>query len=175
MKKYFLDKKGFTLMEIMVVIVIMGILAVAAMGSFIPSQRKSRDMKRKGDLAGISKALELFYNDNGSYPLGNNGLIAACNNALEDCDWGTGRMENADELYMATIPKDPKRNFEYYYLSDGTHFQLYAKLENMEDAAILVDDNPTYYSDTDCGDDECNYGISSTNTAPEIGHDRTDY
>jgi len=71
-------KKGFTLIEIMVVITILGVLIAMVSGSFMASQKKSRDLRRKSDLAQISKALEFYSNDNGRYPAASGGLIEGC-------------------------------------------------------------------------------------------------
>ncbi len=54
------QKWGFTLMEVMIAIAIIGILTSAALGSFISSQIKGRDARRKADLQQLARALELM-------------------------------------------------------------------------------------------------------------------
>jgi len=59
---------GFTLMELLIVIAILGLLATIGLGSFRTSQMKGRDAQRKSDLSQIQKALEMYYNDYSGYP-----------------------------------------------------------------------------------------------------------
>ncbi|MBI4363471.1 MAG: type II secretion system protein [Candidatus Doudnabacteria bacterium] len=61
-------EKGFTLIELLVVIAIIGILAAVVLVSLNSARAKSRDAKRLADVRQVQTALELFYNDNGSYP-----------------------------------------------------------------------------------------------------------
>ena len=138
-------KKGFTLIELLVVIAILGLLAAVGLGSFRTSQLKSRDSKRKSDLSQIQKALEMYYNDHGQYP--DVGDYPAGGSAFEDAN---------NTLYMKEIPTDVKYG-DYSYETDGTYYKIYARLENERDPSIGS------YPGTTCGDDECNYGVSSSN------------
>jgi general secretion pathway protein G len=170
-------KKGFTLIEIMVVIVILGILIAMVSGSFVASQKKSRDLKRKSDVVQIGKALEVYYVDRGSYPLADAGSIVGCGidpQVPTVCTWGVSEWSNTTTtpvtIYMAKIPSDPKGN-TYYYDSDGTYYQIYAKLENTDDKDINKNGTAVQtYIGTDCGGGECQYGTSSTNATPEKNH-----
>jgi len=62
-------KRGFTLVEILVVIAIIGILASIVLASLSTARAKGRDAKRVSDLKEVQLALELYYDSNGSYPL----------------------------------------------------------------------------------------------------------
>src|SRR3990167_6962536 len=68
-------KQGFTLIELLVVISIIAILVAAATASWTNAQQKSRDGKRKSDLKSIQQSLELYLQDNGTYPGGPSGEI----------------------------------------------------------------------------------------------------
>jgi type II secretion system protein G len=159
--------KGFTLVELLVVIAILGVLVTIGLASFTSAQAKSRDAKRKADLKQIASALELFYNDVGSYPDSLNGQILGCpSSGPTMCTWGTGQLTDGKTIYFKVLPQDPSKGYNYYYLSVAVGsakqgFQLYAHLENSEDPQIIS----TVYS---CGSgaDSCNFAVTSPNTAP---------
>lgn len=142
--------KGFTLVELLIVITILGILAVAGLGTYISSLGKSQDARRKSDLSTISKGLESYYNDKGVFP----GSI----DSSDLCD-----PAFPANCYLKTTPKDPN-NTDYCYVLgniNGTaqSFQLYAKLERADDP----NSGGPY---TACGVSTWTYGVSSTNTTP---------
>jgi prepilin-type N-terminal cleavage/methylation domain-containing protein len=60
--------QGFTLIELMVTVAIIGILMAAGIVTFSNAQKAARDAKRKADMDAIGKALEQYYQDNGQYP-----------------------------------------------------------------------------------------------------------
>lgn len=156
---------GFTLIELLIVMAIIGILVSLSVGSFIGSQLKSRDGKRKSDLKQIGVALETYYNDTSQYPLSSgSGQIEGCG-AATACSWGAPFIDDKGTTYMVTLPADPKNNQNYWYVSDGTYYQLYTRLENGNDFSIPKDgsNNPQEFSGLNCGTGNCNYGISSSN------------
>lgn len=170
MKKASLRRQGFTLIELMIVMVIMGILAAIGVTAFMSSQTKARDSQRKGNLKAIAGALELYYNDKGSYPIGDaSGYILACysGGATAPCDRSDTAhttVSDGTTIYMANIPPDPTSSQHYYYVStNGKQFQLYAHLQNNQDPQIIT----PAAAGTSCGTNiDCNYGISSSNINP---------
>jgi len=72
--------RGFTLVELMIVIVILGILVVSFVPKLIGAQGRARDLARINDLTTISNALEMYYDDYGNYP-GTNGTKECLNPA----------------------------------------------------------------------------------------------
>jgi type II secretion system protein G len=166
-------RQGFTLMELIVAMALLGILSVMVLGSYTATQRKKNDIKRKSDLSQMGKALELYYQDFERYPSATGNQMNACGaTGSSTCTWGTSRMENQSTgvIYMAKLPKDPLGGQTYYYMSDatGTYYKIYAKLEN-------TDDQDAYagaYADPlspDCSTSAttvgCNFGVSSTNVS----------
>jgi prepilin-type N-terminal cleavage/methylation domain-containing protein len=165
---------GFTLLELLVVMIILALLAGIGLMSFGTVQQKSRDSARKQDLASISKALELYHNDYGSYPLSSSidGQIEGCGmDALEACVWGEIWSNSSDDtLYMNMLPKDPLTNWKYYYRQENNGYYLFARLENEEDPSMaLSGGNPAFYANTNCNgeSDSCNYVIKSSNLSEE--------
>ena len=78
-------------MEMIIVVGIMLILTGIGFSNYIFSIAKSRDARRKSDLSTISRAIQAFANDFGSYPLVASGQMVACdynNTVLIACDWG---------------------------------------------------------------------------------------
>ncbi len=85
-------RKGFTLIELLVVIAIIGILSTLAIVALGSARQKARDSKRVADLSQVSKALELYYNDNNDYP-----TIITPGQPLA----------SGSNVYMAAVPSNP--------------------------------------------------------------------
>ncbi len=148
---------GFTLIELMVVMVILGLLATVGLASFRTSQIKSRDAKRKSDLGQIQRALELYYNDYNTYPDSVGGKISV-GGAL---NWGDEFKDAKETVYMKELSKDPTKNPDYCYASSASpvSYKLYAKLENSQD--------PRIGGPYTCGGvSSYNYGVASANETP---------
>ena len=162
------NQRAFTLLELLIVMVILALLAGLGLMSFGTIQMKSRDSRRKQDLANISKALETYYNDYGEYPASVGGLIAGCDqDGAEKCGWGGPWIDDKGTLYMSALPQDPARNQNYfYYLLNDNSYYLFARLENELDGDAAKNANkPSYYTGYFCdgGSLGCNYLVTSTN------------
>ncbi len=69
------EEKGFTLVELMVVIVIIGLLATVVLINVLPSQDKAMQTKARADIATLEQAMEMYRLDNFSYPTDLNALV----------------------------------------------------------------------------------------------------
>lgn len=161
--------KGFTLIEILVVVAIIGVLAAIGLGSFASTQAKARDSKRKSDLSAISRAVEMYYNDFGRYPTSDaSGNIVGCGSTgTTACSWGGSFT--ATTTYMQDMPSDPNGNYFYVAGGGGANYQIYARLENLEDSSVVQSGGVAgKYTNTSCrsgGKTGCNYGIASSNSS----------
>ena len=159
-----LNNFGFTLVELLVVISILGVLATIALASFRSSQARGRDAERKSDLKQIVSSLELYYSDYGKYPSSLGGKILGCPSTSQtSCTWGLGSFTDGKTVYFRVLPKDPTASYTYFYriVDSGTSqkFQIFAYIENTQDLSRIT----TGYS---CGTVLCNFAITSSNTTP---------
>lgn len=128
------SKSGFTLLELMIIIIILGVLAALVSGNFITSLKKGRDARRKTDLNQVQKALEMFYEDKKMYP-DPDGFSGSTSKFCE-----TSACAASEKVYMFRIPIDPSSG-TYTFTIDASRqsYRLYACLENTEQILPYVD------------------------------------
>jgi general secretion pathway protein G len=110
------DDKGFTLIELMVVIVILGILAGLIVPRIMSRPDEARQAKARIQIESLETTLKLYKLDNGNYPTTEQGLQAL----VEPPDVGepAKRWREGGYLEKGKVPKDPWNN-DYIYLSPG--------------------------------------------------------
>jgi len=108
---------GFTLIEVMVVVVILGILAALVVPRIMDNPDKARLVKVKQDIRAIESALNLYKLDNYVYPNTDQGLEALITKPLGEPE---PRQWKAGGYLSGGLPKDPW-GFSYNYLSPGVH------------------------------------------------------
>ena len=114
-----LKQRGFTLIEIMVVVVILGILAAAVVPKIMSRPEQARIQKAKHDVTALESALNIYKLDNYQYPSTDQGL-----EALVTKPSGSPQPRNyKNGGYIKKLNKDPWGK-EYIYLSPGTHSEL---------------------------------------------------
>jgi general secretion pathway protein G len=112
-----MKQKGFSLIEIMVVVVILGILASFVVPKFMSRPDEARVLKAKQDVLAIQNALELYKLDNNVYPSTDQGLMALVEKPTSN------PPANNWKQYLQSLPKDPwGRN--YLYLNPGQHREI---------------------------------------------------
>lgn len=137
-------RKAFTLVELLIAIAIIGLLGTISLAAFKSYGVKTRNTARKTNLTEVSKALELYYSANGSYP--DTGGIANWRGNSHSYfgsypDSGPSAwIPGLSPTYMVTLPHDPntdKANSSslksecldpgwsgYFYTSNGTDYKL---------------------------------------------------
>lgn len=113
-------QRGFTMIELMVVIVILGILAAAVVPQLVGRDDKARVTVATSDVRNISNALSMYKLDNTNFPSTEEGIEALVNEPENARNWAPGG-------YLPKLPKDPWGN-EYIYISPGINgpYDLYS-------------------------------------------------
>lgn len=119
MNRRFRGQDGFTLIEIMVVILIIGLLALMVVPRLRGVADRAKRTKAQADIQELKQALDRYYLDNGSYPTTDQGLQALVTPPT------AGRVPSNYEQggYIEKLPSDPWGN-QYFYQSDGSTYAL---------------------------------------------------
>jgi len=96
---------GFTLIELLVVIAIIGILSATVLVSLNSARGKANDAKIRADMRQLSLALNLYYDEHGSYPPG-----------VDTTPISTSLKPLVDDGYLGSIPTSPNQYPYRYYL-----------------------------------------------------------
>lgn len=135
------NKKGFTLVELIISIAIIGILMALASVSFGNAQKKARDSRRRQDMESVQKAAEQYYLVSGNYTYSTSvvGITVAV---------GQNWTVNGQEI-LKSFPSDPKAGIGYTGSIASTGYCICAKLEenigNSSNNACNFSGNGTYY------------------------------
>ncbi|WP_372750206.1 type II secretion system major pseudopilin GspG, partial [Litorivivens sp.] len=114
---------GFTLLEIMVVIVILGLLVSIVAPNVLQNQDRAMVEKAKADIAMLEQALDMYKLDNHTYPTTDQGLDSLVNKPTSSPEPRNYRSDG----YIKRLPQDPWGN-QYQYLQPGEHgpYDLYS-------------------------------------------------
>ena len=116
--KHIKKQSGFTLIEIMVVVVIIGILASVVVPRIMDNPDKARTAKAKNDIRALESAMDLYRLDNFTYPSTDEGLDALITSpASSPANWKQGG-------YIKKLNNDPWGN-DYLYDNDGGNIVVY--------------------------------------------------
>ncbi len=124
------SRKGFTLIEVLIVVAIIGILTAILVVNYNEARKNSRDKVRKSDLKSLQLALELYKAQNGQYPAAGCGAPAWAGPGPHSASWGTSCDEYIVGLvpeYLPALPRDPNQentdNVGYIYMSNGSSYK----------------------------------------------------
>lgn len=116
--------RGFTLVELLVVIAIIGVLATLVLIQLGTARARARDAKRIADISQYRTAIELYFDDNGAYPIN-----------IED------QIILGPYFSSTNLPKDPSTGLRYGYAYNVNppRYHIYAELERRNIQAFSAD------------------------------------
>jgi prepilin-type N-terminal cleavage/methylation domain-containing protein len=153
--KTWAKQTGFTIVELLIVIVVIGILAAITVVAYNNVQSKSRDSSRIAKVKSMEKAIELYKTDNGTYPpiQDANGAESGCGSQTEN--WGhCDRNKTISDMLAPYMKIDPtslsnatQGNYYYYYTSQSSdNYQTYGLMVYLEGNAGQTDGG--YYANS---------------------------
>lgn len=117
-------KKGFTIIELLVVITIIGVLSSLAMAQLSYAQRKSRDARRMSDVGQITKALNLYQIDNNIFPIHTSAITITGDDAFSSALEASGAISE-----VPADPHHPGSTYIYQSNSSGSDYDITFCLE----------------------------------------------
>lgn len=112
------NQKGFSFIELMVVVIILGILAGMIVPRYMGRTDEAKAVKAKVDIAAIETSLKMYRLDNGTYPSTEQGLMALIEKPTTEP--AAGNWSENGYLDKKRLPKDPWGR-DYIYISPGVH------------------------------------------------------
>lgn len=132
-------RRGFTLIEILIVVAIISILSSVVLIGLGPTQSSGRDARRLSDLRQTMNGLELYYNKCGYYP--GTSVASPCGNFAQINSDGWNAITTSltgSGIGISTLPKDPVSGHTYFYGSNaaGSSYIVAATLENVNNTVF---------------------------------------
>lgn len=133
---------GFTLVELLIVIVVIAILAAISVVAYGGIQQRARDSRRDHDMKVLTQALEMFYIDNGHYPIITAKVQGLGSGAISSQPFTVTWDELAGQLepYLKKLPVDPLNR------NNPNNRYTYNSYQNNRDWPILCDNSAPYQS-----------------------------
>jgi len=123
-------KRGFTLVELLVVIAIIALLSTLSVVALNSARAKARDARRLSDIKQIRTALDMYFDSNLTYPANCAGLGSSSNcMCLTSNGWATSGC--AGTIFMQKVPKDPGTySYDYTMQGSGASYTIAYTLED---------------------------------------------
>lgn len=150
--------KGFTIVELLIVIVVIAILAAISIVAYNGIQSRARDNTRLSDIKAIQKALELYKVDNGTYPQTDiTDYSGTCGYGADGYSYtypvnNTWMKKLVDGKYLASVPRPPSNScasfYQYLYIpSPGTSYNCPSRTKGYYVLIVGGADGSTFPSD----------------------------
>jgi general secretion pathway protein G len=149
---------GFTLVELLVVISIIGILIGLSIFGLQGARESARDANRKADLQEIRSGLEIYKADCGSYPSTlASSLVGTVQNVSSSC--------STSNTYISEVPLDPVSSSPYSYnpvsTDNGDTYTTYTLCAALEQTPNPTPDPNGPIKNCNCGSSNCNYFVQN--------------
>ncbi|MCR4278143.1 MAG: prepilin-type N-terminal cleavage/methylation domain-containing protein [Candidatus Berkelbacteria bacterium] len=144
-----MQRKAFTLIELLIVILIIGILVSIGVVGWVSVSQRGRDTTRKSDLVRIKQALQQMYSDKRTYPRFDSGKSIIFGASWQLSPNGVGACEHTPNVsnlglpsqYLSEIPKDPKDTFDYSGVAADCNALLVSQADRYIYLTPSVDNN----------------------------------
>jgi len=131
---------GFTLIELLVVVAIIGVLSSVVLSSLNTARMKARDTKRLTTIRQIQASLEVYYSNNGVYPI----VLAYHNTSSGDVNWLT-TFATALRPYLSSLPSDSTSGgYMYSSTNSGQKYGLAVAFEGTLFTGLMTGDGGHY-------------------------------
>ncbi len=131
-KNTIFSQKGFTPIELLFVILVIGVLVLVSIAFLNSSRLKARDAKRLVDIRRIQTGLTFYNLDTSSYPSYQESIVLGTPQTVKLCDVGfVAQSVICEKEYMSAVPKDPSSGRRYLYQGGTEGFVIMFETEGV--------------------------------------------
>ena len=134
-----MNRKGFTLIELMIVVVIIGILAALAIPRFLEASKKAKVTEGKGVVKQLYTLQQTFYQESGHFPLASGNLPITDFNADWTCKWAAAPAMLVAESINFDMPTGKPRFCYFLDANGGAHAEANAQDASLAGTTVTID------------------------------------